>query len=711
MKAAKSPAKKVAGKPSRSVPRTAAAASRKPGASKKKSGPELKTETVKPKIVQPAVKPKASKPAKARKLSVPSLPVPEPPKLTIPTLATEVPTAVITPAAGKSGRSPKSPPPKTLSAATETKPAPVLKAKATPKKVAKQAAKTAAPIRKVPPKAFAKPLPNSAEKSKTGGQPARLSKAVPKRLAKAAGRASVALKKPIVSGPKLDIPVPPILLEGDDPAVAVPSGIGQRYQLGPAAPALRENQAMESPLPESYGTGQFMLVARDPYWLYAHWDLHLGQQRVYNRLSADGHLIVRIFESSTGEVPFSEIHVHPESKHWFIHVGKPAKRFIARLGFRQADGGWQTVATSEPADTPPDAVSEDTSACFATVPVELPFGNLLKVAQETLAEPTPLVEAVEKLQAHGYSQITVETVVAPVPGVPDEPVISQAANPGTPSFVVTAPLSERSTIPGFQPEPVAAGSADQEEIPQSIPAAIPADAFESVLGTEPEVSLAGEALSADELVALIQTMSDTPVASAAKEQVTLPVAESVAWTREMTRALIALSKKEGMVGEAMSSAEIAELVRRQLREVLSSLTAAGKSEQSKLGDLGDAPGRGIPGTGLGGISSWTKPGRPPAAKKFWFDVNAELVIYGATEPGALVTIGGRTIKLRVDGSFSYRFALPDGKYGMPVVAISPDGTDGRAAELSFSRNTSYFGEVSAHPQDPALKLPSPDNLA
>jgi hypothetical protein len=99
------------------------------------------------------------------------------------------------------------------------------------------------------------------------------------------------------------------------------------------------------------------------------------------------------------------------------------------------------------------------------------------------------------------------------------------------------------------------------------------------------------------------------------------------------------------------------------------------------------------------------------AKGFWFNVNAELIVYGATEPDATVTIGGRTIKLRPDGSFSYRFALPDGKYELPVLATSADGDDSRSAELKFSRNTRYRGEVGVHPQDSALKPPRPAHVA
>jgi len=109
-------------------------------------------------------------------------------------------------------------------------------------------------------------------------------------------------------------------------------------------------------------------------------------------------------------------------------------------------------------------------------------------------------------------------------------------------------------------------------------------------------------------------------------------------------------------------------------------------------------------------SSVSNPFGEEPAQNFWFNVNAELIIYGATEADATVTIGGRVIQLRPDGSFSCRFALPDGEFELPVSAISADQTDGRAAELKFSRKTGCYGEVGAQPQDPELKTPNPENV-
>jgi hypothetical protein len=82
-----------------------------------------------------------------------------------------------------------------------------------------------------------------------------------------------------------------------------------------------------------------------------------------------------------------------------------------------------------------------------------------------------------------------------------------------------------------------------------------------------------------------------------------------------------------------------------------------------------------------------------------------LIIYGATEPDATVTIGDRQIKLRPDGTFSFRFALPDGEYSLPAAARSADGEETRHAHLKFKRNTAYRGEVGAHPQDKRLQPP------
>ncbi len=104
------------------------------------------------------------------------------------------------------------------------------------------------------------------------------------------------------------------------------------------------------------------------------------------------------------------------------------------------------------------------------------------------------------------------------------------------------------------------------------------------------------------------------------------------------------------------------------------------------------------------VSSEVLAQAPREQRGFWLNLNAELVLYGATQPDAQVTIGGQTIQLRADGTFSCRFALPDGFYHLSVAAISARG-ETRQAELDFSRQTDYSQAVGAAQQDPTLKPP------
>lgn len=72
---------------------------------------------------------------------------------------------------------------------------------------------------------------------------------------------------------------------------------------------------------------------------------------------------------------------------------------------------------------------------------------------------------------------------------------------------------------------------------------------------------------------------------------------------------------------------------------------------------------------------------------FAFEVNAEMIVYGSTKPDARVTLGGKPVKLRPDGTFTVRMSLPDRRQVLPVVASSSDGVEQRTTVLAIERNT------------------------
>lgn len=92
------------------------------------------------------------------------------------------------------------------------------------------------------------------------------------------------------------------------------------------------------------------------------------------------------------------------------------------------------------------------------------------------------------------------------------------------------------------------------------------------------------------------------------------------------------------------------------------------------------------GSGVGVISSMSSPVKI-SKRGFWFVLDCELIVYGATEPDAKVIFQGKEIKLRPDGTFSLRFALPDGKYVLDAHAFSADGVEERVIIPTVTRTT------------------------
>ncbi len=105
--------------------------------------------------------------------------------------------------------------------------------------------------------------------------------------------------------------------------------------------------------------------------------------------------------------------------------------------------------------------------------------------------------------------------------------------------------------------------------------------------------------------------------------------------------------------------------------------------------------------------SATTPSTHPE-RDFWMRINAEVILHGSTDPRASVTVAGHPIPLRSDGSFSFRFAFPDGQFSLPVTATAPDRLETREAIVRFHRETNLIGNVGEHPlpasNDPTLPL-------
>jgi uncharacterized protein len=89
----------------------------------------------------------------------------------------------------------------------------------------------------------------------------------------------------------------------------------------------------------------------------------------------------------------------------------------------------------------------------------------------------------------------------------------------------------------------------------------------------------------------------------------------------------------------------------------------------------------------GWVSSFSSPMMKPGNRPFFLVANTELIVYGATEPSAKLTIQGKPIPLRPDGTFTIRFALPDGEQNIPIVAIRDDEKEKRQITKKVNKRT------------------------
>ena len=92
------------------------------------------------------------------------------------------------------------------------------------------------------------------------------------------------------------------------------------------------------------------------------------------------------------------------------------------------------------------------------------------------------------------------------------------------------------------------------------------------------------------------------------------------------------------------------------------------------------------GSGAGAVSSMSSPIRIKQ-RGFHFWLECEIIIYGGTESDAKVTMQGRPVQLRPDGTFTLRYGLPDGKFVFDCHAASSDGVEERVITPIVSRNT------------------------
>lgn len=78
---------------------------------------------------------------------------------------------------------------------------------------------------------------------------------------------------------------------------------------------------------------------------------------------------------------------------------------------------------------------------------------------------------------------------------------------------------------------------------------------------------------------------------------------------------------------------------------------------------------------------------PTFRTDFQLDVDAEMVVYGVTQPDARVTLQGEPVRVQSDGTFRVRVDMPNKRQVLPIIATAPDGGRRQMIVMAVERNT------------------------
>nr|WP_254963050.1 MULTISPECIES: DUF4912 domain-containing protein [unclassified Cyanobium] len=120
-------------------------------------------------------------------------------------------------------------------------------------------------------------------------------------------------------------------------------------------------------------------------------------------------------------------------------------------------------------------------------------------------------------------------------------------------------------------------------------------------------------------------------------------------------------------------------------------SAAGLQGHNDFSASGAGPwASGRSGSGIGGVAA--------RQRSFWLVADAELIVYGATDPSARLSIGGEEVPLSADGTFRLQVPFRDGQQLYPIEALAADGEQKRSITMEFRRTTPH---ANVNPKDEA----------
>ena len=131
-------------------------------------------------------------------------------------------------------------------------------------------------------------------------------------------------------------------------------------------------------LPQWYGEKKIVLMATDPQWAYAYWDISPEEK---DKLRQQGgiNLSLRLYDVTGIDSDYKKTgnsleYICNESAHdWYIPIPSSDRDYYVEIGYRCIDGKWLSLARSEPVHIPSLYPSDWEEDIFVSVPWEKPL--------------------------------------------------------------------------------------------------------------------------------------------------------------------------------------------------------------------------------------------------------------------------------------------------------------------------------------------------
>jgi len=149
-------------------------------------------------------------------------------------------------------------------------------------------------------------------------------------------------------------------------------------------------------LPESYNEDILVFMVRDPYWIFAYWNI---KSETFKRLETQigsvalgqARTIIKIYKGNHKEdlqnaVLHMEMDVSGPARSWYIHLGQPDKYFYGVLGCLTPSGEFIEIARSNPIQLPRDTIASQQDQKWMTS--EETYERLLSITREEGTSPT-----------------------------------------------------------------------------------------------------------------------------------------------------------------------------------------------------------------------------------------------------------------------------------------------------------------------------------